>query len=72
MGVMVENLMPKLRRVVMQDDSRDVAMSVARTLTLPLPDGCAPDCELPRELLARKCGSVALAIVGNLLEIVKN
>jgi hypothetical protein len=64
--------MGKFQRVGLRDVSRDVALSVARIVKLPLPDGCAPDYELSRELLARKCGGVALAIVGNHLEIVKN
>jgi hypothetical protein len=53
--------MAKLRRVVLRDVSQDVALSFARTVTLPLPDGCALDCELSRELLARKFGGIAIS-----------
>jgi hypothetical protein len=63
LSVMVENVMPKLQRVVLQDVSWDAALSVARTVTPLLPDGCAPYCELSRELLARKFGGIAVATV---------
>jgi hypothetical protein len=59
---MVENVMPKFRRVGLRDGSR----AVARTVTLLLPDGCAPDCELSRQLLARKFGGVAISTVRQL------
>jgi hypothetical protein len=63
---MVENVMPKLRRVGLQDVSLDAALSVVRTLTSLLPDGCEPDCELSRELLARKFGGIAISTVRQL------
>jgi hypothetical protein len=52
--------MPILRRVGLRDSSRDVALSVVRNVKLPLPDGCLPDYELSRELLARKCGGTVI------------
>jgi hypothetical protein len=30
-------------------------------MTLPLPDGCAPDCKLSHQLLAQKFGCIAFA-----------